>query len=246
MAETAAVGALARDIAEMEPTMRCVLIHGGGAEVSRVSTHFGFEPRFVDGVRMTSADEMDVVDMVLAGKMNKYLVRLLNTAGVRAVGLSGNDGGLIIGERIAPDSHTGRVVRCNPAVLSVLTEAGMVPVVCSTAMDGAGIALNINADEAALAVARTMKAECMIFISDIPGVMKERAVLRKLSPMDIDREIRDGTISGGMIPKVRSSVSALRSGVGSIVIGTYSGAGDLALLVAGNSGTKIVEEELTI
>ncbi len=246
LAESSVVGALAREMAEIESKMRCILIHGGGAEVSRVSTRFGFEPRFVDGVRMTTADEMDVVDMVLAGKVNKYLVRLLNTAGVRAVGLSGNDGKLIIGERISPGSHTGRVAVCDPAVLQVLTDAGMVPVVCSTAMDGSGVGLNINADEAALAVARAIQAECMVFISDIPGVLKSETVLPKLTPLEVDNEIREGTIRGGMIPKTRSSVSALESGVGSIVIGSYTESGDLSRLISGSSGTKIVEEETSI
>ena len=192
--------ALIRDmVADNEGTF--VLVHGGGAEVTAAAKQFGIESQFVDGVRFTSMREMAVVDAVLAGKINKELVRQIRAAGLNGVGLSGSDGGLFTGAD--------------------------------------GFPLNINADEAALTLAAALKADQLIFISDIPGVLKNDRVLPSLNEAAIEKEISDGVISGGMIPKVKSALNAVKNGVGAVVIGGYEEAGDLLRLKTGTKGTAV-------
>lgn len=216
-----------------------ILIHGGGAEVTRVSSLLGLTAQFVDGIRMTSSEEMDVVDMVLSGKMNKYLVRRLQAAGGKAAGITGSDGGVFLGKRIHRDSRTGRIDRVDPSLLLVLMQAGYIPVLASTSMESDGSALNINADEAALAVAAALEAATLIFLSDIPGVLLDGEVAARMTKEGAEEAITRGEITGGMIPKVRSSLSALEKGVGRIVIGRYDGPGDLGALAGGMKGTTI-------
>ena len=219
-----------------------VIVHGGGAEVSQLSQTLGHAPRFIDGVRMTTPEEMPVVDMVLAGKMNKYIVRLGFAAGLDAVGVSGCDGGLFTGGSIAPGNRTGKISRVNPRLLSTLIEKGFTPVVSSVSMDDNGDALNINADEAALAVAKAMKAVTLVYISDIPGVLHEEKVIPYLDGASIDMHIAQGTISGGMVPKVRSAFDAVKNGVQAVIIGGYGSDGDLGSLLSKTRGTAIVEK----
>ena len=231
---------LAREVVALTDRYRCVIVHGGGAEVSRVSEHFGLAPKFTDGVRLTSAEEMDVVDMVLRGSVNASLVRMI---GIRAVGLGGCDGGLFTGSRIAEDSHTGRISKTDPALLEIVTERGFVPVISSVSVDSDGVALNINADEAALAVAVAFGAENLAFVSDIDGVMRDEKVISVLTPRSVESAIASGVITGGMIPKVRSSISALEKGVGSISIGSFARFGDIQNLIAGRRGSSIQKEQ---
>lgn len=216
-----------------------VLIHGGGAEVSRVSKVFQIEPVFADGVRVTRPEEMDLVDMVLAGKVNKQLVRRLHAGGVGAVGLSGVDGATVIGEAVGPDTRTGRPTRIATELLSALLAEGYVPVISPVSMDEAGEALNINADEVTLAIASALAAGWLVFISDIPGILKNESVITGITPEETEQEITAGVISGGMIPKVRACAGALRDGVTRVVIGGYQQDGDLQSLLTGNSGTTM-------
>lgn len=216
-----------------------ILVHGGGAEVSRVSALFGHTPRFVDGIRHTSGEEMDVVDMVLSGKLNKYLVRRFHAAGRRAVGLTGSDGALFQGRRIHGESRTGRIEQVDTGLLSLLLEHGYTPVIASTSVEADGTALNINADEAALAVASAVRAGTLLFLSDIPGILMEERPVPAMDRGEIEAAITGGCITGGMIPKVRSSIQALEAGVGSIIIGKYEGAGDFSRLIRGEKGTRI-------
>lgn len=224
-------------------TYRFVIVHGGGAEVSKVTEVFGLKPVFKDGVRMTSPDEMDIVDMVLAGKMNKYLVRMCNLH-LPAVGLSGSDGRLFTGKRIACEENevtcTGEITRVDPNVLRVLLGNGYVPVVSSTSMDEEGEPLNINADEAALAVAAALPSSHLLFLSDVPGILKDDTLLPVLTKKETEAEISRGVIAGGMIPKVRSSVKALEQGVGAIIIGRHTAGGDLQSLLRGTAGSRII------
>ena len=208
-----------------------VLVHGGGGEVTAAAKQFGIESQFVDGVRFTSMREMAVVDAVLAGKINKELVRQIRAAGLNGVGLSGSDGGLFTGIPIQPDSCTGKVTGTDIRLLHLLTENGYTPVIATT--------LNINADEAALTLAAALKADQLIFISDIPGVLKNDRVLPSLNEAAIEKEISDGVISGGMIPKVKSALNAVKNGVGAVVIGGYEEAGDLLRLKTGAKGTAV-------
>jgi len=222
-----------------------VLVHGGGKEVTAVSQRFGFEAEFREGIRITSPGELEIVDMVLGGKLNIDLVRRAQTAGLDAVGLGGQDGSTFTGEVLMvadkPDSRTGRVTATDPRLLKTLLEAGFLPILNSTSMDGRGQGLNINADEVAQEVAIALLARSLIYISDIPGVLKNDAVVPALDEKAIDAEIRAGVISGGMIPKVRNALYACSRGVGEVLIGGYGAEGDLARLLDHQTGTSITE-----
>jgi acetylglutamate kinase len=219
-----------------------VLVHGGGAEVSQLARKFGVEPRFRDGVRQTTVEEMAFVDMALSGQINKRLVRLFHSTGLNAVGLSGSDGRLFTGRGIAPESRTGEIDAVDATLLRMLLDGGYFPVLCSTSMDGEGGGLNINADSAALAVAGALRARTLVFLSDIPGVLKEGRVMGRLAAGAAVAEIAAGTITGGMVAKVRACLGALAGGVESIIIGEYSGRGSVAALLAGELGTRIVKD----
>ncbi len=239
-----ALKALIAEMAEYKSTYSFVFIHGGGAEVSRISKLFGYEPVFKDGIRMTSPEEMDVVEMVLAGKVNKELVRLFHTCCMDAVGVCGSDGAFFPGRSLfGSDSNanrTGTITSVNTRLLFLLLEAGYLPVIASSSMDEAGSALNINADEAGFRIASAIPAKTLVFLSDIPGILKDGRVIPVLTQSDASKEIADGIISGGMIPKVRSSLEALKNGVREIIIGEYGAAGDLRHLLVGSKGSRIV------
>ncbi|HTH14498.1 MAG TPA: acetylglutamate kinase, partial [Spirochaetia bacterium] len=221
-----------------------VLVHGGGKEVTALGEKFGLQAEFQNGIRLTSPAEMEVVDMVLGGKINIDLVRRARAAGLAAVGLGGQDGGLFTGE-VRPgagktDSRTGTITRTDTGLLEVLTRSGYFPVVNSTSCDAGGRGLNINADEAAEALAIAARAEALVFISDIAGVLKDGQVLPRLDGPTIDAEVASGVIGGGMVPKVRSAHQAVRAGVGRVVIGGFRAPGDLDKLLSGVWGTTIV------
>ncbi len=217
-----------------------IFVHGGGAEVTNAAKVFGIESQFIDGVRHTSKDEMNVVDGVLAGKINKQMVRIFHKADLKAVGLSGSDGSLFTGKSIKEGSHTGRITDVDTKLLNLLSDGGYIPVVATTSMDKNHSPLNINADEAALAIAKQIKAEALIFISDIPGVLKDGEIIQYLDEEKIEKEIKDEVISGGMIPKVRSSLTAIQNGVNKVVIGDYQKSGDLEKLLKAQKGTSII------
>ncbi len=235
-----AMEALFKEMKALSSKYAFILVHGGGAELSRISKIFNLEPVFKDGVRLTTPPEMEIADMVLAGKMNKLLVRLGNASGCKAVGLSGCDGCIFTGKAVSDVSHTGKVTAVDASLLSLLLEQGYLPVVSSVSMEKEGKALNINADEAALAVSEAMKASKLFFISDIPGVLKDGKVITLLTEAQADAEIASEVISGGMIPKVRSSVKALKNGVKEISIGEYKVSGDLEKTIERKIGTSIV------
>jgi acetylglutamate kinase len=239
-----ALDSLIREIGVLSDNYRFVLVHGGGTAVSGIQKKYGIEPVFDQGLRMTSSAEMDIVDMGLAGLMNTGLVRRCRSAGLDAVGLSGNDGGLFRAESIGSwqgeKNRTGRIVRVDTRLVETLLGQGFFPVASSVAADSSGDGMNTNADDAGFALAAALKAEILLFISDIPGVMKEDAVIRRLSFGKAEGGITEGWISGGMIPKIRSSLTAIRDGVGSVVISDYNGAGDLALMINEEKGTKLV------
>ena len=217
----------------------CLLVHGGGKEVTELMRQVGMEPTFSDGIRMTSPEEMLYVDKVLSGKVNKRLVRMFQFLGLNAVGLSGVDGRTFIGRSLSEESRTGKVTAVNPRLLNLLIDEGFFPILCSTSMDKYGESLNINADEVAFELAGSLPCRSLVFLSDIPGVLKNGGVLSVLGADEALKEIETGTISGGMIPKVKASVDALSRGVSQIAIGTYKKQGDLRRLLEGTSGTRI-------
>lgn len=234
---------LVGDLALLQRSRECVLVHGGGGEVTALSKRLGCSPLFEKGIRITSVQEMEIVEMVLSGKINKRLVRMLSGAGINAVGVSGADGGLFRGKSISAgqvkSTCTGTITGVRPALLELLLERDYFPVVSSVSMDDAGEGLNINADEAALEIAVSLQSESLIFLSDIPGIMIAGKVLPSLNEKEALGAIEEGSISGGMIPKVKASLSALHRGVGEIVIGEYGGTGSLELLLTGKLGTII-------
>ena len=236
---------MAEDMKECGSHGSFIIIHGGGAEVTELTRKFGIEPKFENGIRMTTKEEMKFVDKVLSGKVNKRLVRLFQKSGFDAVGLSGSDGRLFLGTSLGECgnclTHTGRITKVNPRLLEVLLSNNYLPVIASTSMDKDGMALNINADEAAFELSSKMRALSIIFISDIPGILKGDQVLHRLKSWEAMKEIDNGVITGGMIPKVKASIDAIKKGVGRIIIGEYKGKGSLQNLLQGKEGTQIIE-----
>jgi acetylglutamate kinase len=194
-----------------------VVVHGGGPQVTHMSARLGIETTFVDGLRVTDAETLDVATMVLAGKLNKEVVGTLVSGGVPAVGLSGIDGGLLLARRqVAPDlGFVGEVVHVKAEVLRTLAERRFVPVVASIAVDETGQAYNVNADVVASEIAIELGAEKLVFINDVPGLIGPTGdLLSELSAQQcLDLLARGGVVEGGMIPKLESAVDALRAGV---------------------------------
>lgn len=205
-----------------------VIVHGGGPQIGKVLEEMGRKTNFIQGMRVTDSETMNVVEMVLGGKVNKEIVGNINHFGGKAVGLSGKDGNLILAQkmemkRINPDTLTpeiidvgmvGEVVKINPAVLTALEENNFIPVIAPVGVGVNGETFNINADLVAGRVAGALKAEKLILLTDIEGVKNKQGKL--ISTIDIDDVaglINDGTISGGMIPKVTCCVDAINEGV---------------------------------
>ena len=228
---------LARDFAEdivllKQVGIRPVVVHGGGPQIGAMLKRLGHESRFVDGLRVTDAATAEVAEMVL-GAINKELVRWISDAGGKAVGLSGKDAGLIIAEKMGrttrdPDSNIEQVVDLgfvgDPAeidrrVLDVLADADFVPVVAPIGAGRDGHTYNINADTCAGAVASALKAARLFLLTDVPGVLsKQGALMTDLTPGQVAGLVADGTISGGMIPKLETCVQAVEGGVDAAVI----------------------------
>jgi acetylglutamate kinase len=231
----------AADLKDLMADRYPLIVHGGGAEVTRISRQLGFEPRFHEGIRITLSEEMDVVEMILSGKVNKHLVRFFQSCGLPSVGLCGADGatfsGRTLGRVEGKETRTGNVAEFDPRLLTALFTAGFLPVLSSTSMDKKGVGVNINADSVAFEVACRLNSESLVFISDIPGVLKDGQLLKSLNRDEVRREIAGGTITGGMIPKATSAVEALKHGVGQVIIGQYCGRGSLRTLLEGGMGT---------
>jgi len=215
-----------------------LLVHGGGSTISEVENRWGYEAAFVDGLRETSVETMPLVDMALAGAVNKRLVRLLRRGNLNAWGLSGVDGGLILAKSVR-GSRTGRVASLDSKPLRMLWGNGYLPVLAPPASDEEGRGLNVNADEAALALALKYNAQNLVFISDIPGVLSDDKLIRRLDSLAAEKKIASGEVWGGMIPKIKSAIDALRGGVGAVFIGDYLGYGDLGKLLLHQKGTTI-------
>ncbi|RMF86922.1 MAG: acetylglutamate kinase [Nitrospirae bacterium] len=237
--------------------MRPVVVHGGGPQIGELMRRLGKEPRFVDGIRVTDAETMDIVEMVLGGLVNKQIVALINRHGGRAVGLTGKDGRLIEGRRIQhrkndPATNTteiidlgavGEVVRVNPEVLASLDRAGFIPVIAPVGVAEDGTALNINADLVAGAVAAALSAEKLVLLTDVAGVLdKGGQLLRHIPRADLDRLRADGTLHGGFLPKVAACETALAAGVrkAHIIDGRVEHAVLLEIFTSEGVGTEIV------
>ena len=209
-----------------------VVVHGGGDEISALQRRLGYEPRFVGGRRATSESELAVVRMVLSGTANKRLVAALQTVGVRAVGLSGEDGGLLTA-RVAPGAPLGRVgdgVRADAAVLRDLVAAGWLPVVSPLARDGDGdgAGLNVNGDDAAAAIAAAWSADELVFVADVEGVIVDGGVRSALTHDEGSDLIARGVAAGGMAAKIEAGFHALERGVARVRIAGLNALGDPA------------------
>jgi acetylglutamate kinase len=214
-----------------------VLVHGGGKEVSELQRALGAEPEWRDGLRVTTPEALRAVSMVLSGLVNKRLVSLFVGAGTRAVGISGEDAGMF---RAVPKEggrlgHTGEIREVQTSLLETLLAHGLLPVVSPVSRGPDGGALNVNADDAAAALAVALGAQRLLFVSNIPGVLAEGETLAEVSRARVEALIEEGTASGGMAPKLRAAAHAATRGVVDVRIGS------LEMLAGNGAGTRIVE-----
>jgi acetylglutamate kinase len=221
---------------------RLVLVHGGGAEVSSWSRRLGIEPRFVDGLRVTDPETLEVVVAVLAGLANKRLTALLLNAGLNAVGISAVDGALVAtGASSNPGlGAVGRVESVDTTLLETLLDAGFVPVVASIAARE-GELLNVNADDVAAALAGALGAETLTLLSDVPGLKLEGSHVPFLTVAELPAVLSHPDVTGGMLPKLYAATHALRKGVGRVHIGAWGGAGTLAAFSEGRATATTIE-----
>lgn len=203
--------------------VKIVLVHGGGPEISDLMAKLGKQPQFVDGLRVTDKETVDIVQMVLCGKVNKTLVNLLEMKGGRAVGLSGMDGRLI--EAKVKDERlgfVGEVTKVHVAPVTDMLEKGYIPVVSTVGCDRSGNAYNINGDTAAAYLAGALGAERLIMMTDIAGILRDKddpaSLIPELTVSEAKQLYEEGVISGGMIPKVDCCIEAIREGVRNVVI----------------------------
>ncbi len=198
--------------------MNPVVVHGGGPQISDLMRRLGKEPKFVDGLRVTDAETVDIVRMALVGKVNREIVASVNQHGSYAVGLSGEDAGLItVDQRDDKLGFVGDIRRIDPSILERLLREELIPVVATVGVDEAGQAYNVNADTVAGAIAESLRAEKLVYLTNVAGMYGDLADEASLiSRIDVDRLaalVDDGVLSEGMIPKARSCVDAVKSGV---------------------------------
>lgn len=237
--------AFARDVTLMKFIgLNPVVVHGGGPQINSVLDRMGIRPRFVRGMRLTDAATMDVVEMVLGGKVNKAIVAQVNRQGGRAVGLSGKDGGLIMAKKlqivyqeddtkppeIIDPGLVGEVTRINPEIIQTLTSQGFIPIIAPVGAGEAGETFNINADLVAGRIAGALAAGRLMLLTDVDGVMDASGnLISSIDSRTVRRMIHDGEISGGMIPKIEYGLKALADGVQKVQI--INGAKRHALLL---------------
>ena len=249
--EDDALALFAQDIVLMRQVgMRPVVVHGGGPQISELITRLGKVTEFRNGLRVTDAETVDIARMVLVGQVNPQLVSAINVHGPLAVGVSGEDAGLIRATARDPElGFVGDVVAVNPGILQGLLDEGFIPVVATIGTDGAGQAFNINADTVAGRIAEALGAEKLVYLTDIEGLRRvvddAASLIRQTTPDELDALMADGTIAGGMIPKVESCVAAVRSGVrrAHILDGRIPHVLLLELLTDAGVGTKITRTD---
>jgi acetylglutamate kinase len=198
--------------------LRPVIVHGGGPQIGEIEEKLGLESTFVDGLRVTNDATMEVVEMVLGGRVNGEIVELVNRGGGRAVGLTGNDAGMLAVRRKLKEGkdigRVGEIVQVDPAPITAVANAGFVPVIAPIGVDDEGVRYNVNADEAAGAIARALQAEKLILLTDVEGVKDARGeLIHRLSVEKARELLGEGSIREGMIPKVECCIDALSDGV---------------------------------
>jgi acetylglutamate kinase len=245
----------AQDIVLMKQTgIDPVVVHGGGPQIGSMLKKLNIASSFVDGLRVTDGAAVEVVEMVLTGSINKQIVSGINAAGGRAVGLSGKDGNLVVAKKLDHKTNGGTPVdlgfvgepeKVSPQILRTIIASDLIPVIAPIGVGTKGETFNINADTVAGAVAGAMAAERLILLTDVEGVLdKERKLIPKLSVADARALIADGTISGGMIPKIETAIDAVESGVKAAVIldGRIPHVLMLELFTEHGAGTMITAE----
>jgi acetylglutamate kinase len=219
MTDVALQASFAADVVMLKQIgVRPVIIHGGGPQIAATLERMGRQSRFVDGRRVTDDETMEVVEMVLGGKLNREIVELIQQAGGRAVGYTGSDGGLLrVRKKLIDGQDLGRVgevIAVDPSVVRAATEAGFIPVIAPIGVDARGVSFNVNADEAAGAVAAELQAEKLMLLTDVEGVLDSKnQLISELSVEQCHQLIADGTIKGGMIPKMECCIQALSGNV---------------------------------
>jgi acetylglutamate kinase len=247
----------ARDVVLLKQVgINPVVVHGGGPQIGRMLERLKIQSSFVDGLRVTDQATVEIVEMVLAGSINKAIVAAINNAGGKAVGLSGKDGDMIRARRLTrttvdPDSNIEKVLdlgfvgepeSINPDILSVFAKSDIIPVIAPTGVGSDGATYNINADTAAGAIASALHATRLLMLTDVSGVLdKNKKLVPKLTLEDAQRLIADGTISGGMIPKIETCTNAVAAGVEAAVIldGRVPHALLLEIFTSGGAGTLV-------
>jgi acetylglutamate kinase len=234
MGDEATARTFARDIVLLEQTaINPVVVHGGGPQIGEMLKRLGIKSEFAGGLRITDAATIEIVEMVLAGSINKQIVGYINEAGGKAVGLCGKDGNMVIARKVGrsvvdPDSNIEKIVdlgfvgepeKVDVTVLNQILGRELIPVLAPVATSAQGGTYNVNADTFAGAIAGALHAKRFLLLTDVPGVLdKSKSLIKELSVDDARRLIADGTISGGMIPKVETSIYALDQGVEGVVI----------------------------
>ena len=226
----------ARDLVLMNLVgIKPIIVHGGGPQIGELLSRVGKESRFIDGMRVTDDETMDIVEMVLGGSVNKEIVSRLNSHGGKAIGLTGKDASLIKAEKLVTESNedlgrVGKVTAINSEVLRFLSDKNYIPVIAPIGVGEDGTSYNINADLVASRVAEVMQAEKLIFLTNTIGLLdKDGMLLTGLNAGFVDELIKDGTISGGMLPKISSALEAVAAGVNRVHI--IDGRVDHALLL---------------
>jgi acetylglutamate kinase len=228
--------------------MKVVIVHGGGPEITEKMQAMGKEPKFVGGLRVTDRETLEIAQMVLVGKINDGIVSLIARGGARGVGLSGNDGNLMIARKMDPQKvkegnrvkkvdlgFVGEIEEVDPSLLTTLLDRGYIPVIAPIAIDREGTSLNINADTAAGEIAVALRAFKLVNLTDVDGVMDtgRTQIFRRLTAAELEKLIEDGTVSGGMIPKIASTLHAVKHGV------------EQAHIINGNQGHNLLLELFT-
>jgi acetylglutamate kinase len=243
----------ARDITLMKYIgINPVVVHGGGPQISKVLDQMGITTKFINGMRFTDEQTMDVVEMVLGGKVNKGIVAQINRQGVKSVGLSGKDGELIIAEKLQlmhqPDEtkpgHVGKVTKINPLIIHTLNDQGFIPVIAPVGVGVNGETYNINADLVASKIASALTAGRLVYLTDVDGVMDASGkLISSIDTKTIKKMVDEKTISGGMIPKIEYALDALRNGVKKVQIinGTKRHALLLELFTDKGIGTEVTK-----
>jgi len=258
MGEEDVARSFARDIVLMEQTaINPVVVHGGGPQIGEMLKRLGIESHFAAGLRVTDAATIEIVEMVLGGSINKQIVGFINAAGGKAVGLCGKDGNMVVARKatrrvVDADSHIEKIVdlgfvgepeKVDVTVLTQILGRDLIPVLAPLANSSEGLTYNVNADTFAGAIAGALKAKRLLLLTDVPGVLdKSKNLIKQLSTDDARRLIADGTISGGMIPKVETCIYALEAGVEGVVIldGKVPHAVLLELLTDHGAGTLMM------